>query len=103
MLMCEVALGKINDLREANSEMNKAAEGFNSTRGVGQTGPDHSHSIVFPNGVGVPIGEVIQYPIPTEILKANPPVSQYAVSFNEFIVYDTSQIRMRYLVQFNNH
>jgi hypothetical protein len=62
MLLCEVALGDMNAIKEA-TYMEKAPEGTHSTKGIGQRGPDFSKSIVLPSGVGIPMGQVITYPV----------------------------------------
>jgi hypothetical protein len=62
MLLCEVALGDMNAIKEA-AYMEKAPEGTHSTKGIGQRGPDFSKSIVLPSGVGIPMGQVITYPV----------------------------------------
>jgi len=90
MLMCEVALGKMKELVSAEY-MESAPEGFNSVKAMGQKGPNFNESVVLPNGVLIPSGNIINYPLAT---------SHYHISNSEYIIYDTSQARMRYLIEF---
>jgi len=98
MLMCEVALGKIKELYRAEY-MESPPAGFNSVKGMGERGPDFTKSIVLPNGVIIPSGSMIAYPpVPEDIAKT---LGYYSrIGRNEYIVYNTSQTRMRYLIQF---
>jgi len=84
-----VVLGKMAELFEA-SYMEKPPDGFNSCKAIGKYSPDFSNSLVLPNGVTIPLGK------PVENQKGN----EYRfIQHNEYIVYDTSQVRMRYLVE----
>jgi poly [ADP-ribose] polymerase len=92
MLLCEVALGNIFEAPEP-TYMEQPPQGFNSTRGLGRTGPDWNKKLVLPNGVSIPMGHVITYPDPSHRLR---------LQHNEYIVYNVSQVRMRYLVQIDS-
>jgi len=92
MLLSEVVLGKMY-LRYQSEYVEKLPEGHLSTKGCGQNGPDMGRSIVLNSGAIVPIGPIIQYPPP------DTPEKTYYLHQNEYIVYDTSQVRLRYLVQ----
>ena len=59
-----------------------------STKGCGRTSPDSSTHVTLDNGCIVPSGKGI---------KDNN--MQTSLLYNEYIVYDTSQIKMRYLVK----
>ncbi|KAI9359592.1 poly polymerase catalytic domain-containing protein [Zopfochytrium polystomum] len=90
MLLCDVALGDENALNNADfyaAEKMKSA-GKNSTWGMGRTIPDPKEYVTMPDGVVVPCGKSITSD------KAG-----LALQYNEFITYDLSQIRMRYLVR----
>mmetsp|Transcript_43736 Transcript_43736/g.71094 ORF Transcript_43736/g.71094 Transcript_43736/m.71094 type:complete len:1503 (-) Transcript_43736:654-5162(-) len=96
LLICDVALGRMNELYEAKY-FEAPEEGTNSTKGVGKKGPDWSHSLTFPSGAKVPLGQVVDSPPP-------PPEAPYVyeynrLNYNEYIVYNTSQIVTRYLVE----
>jgi len=90
LLLCEVALGEIY-YPTSVQYMDKPPEGFNSTCGRGHTYPDWSSAIVLPNGVKVPYSH--------KLITANDSTIPRLMNHNEFIVYDTSQVRLRYLMQ----
>ena len=60
-------------------------------KGLGEVGPDYSQSVTLENGVTVPCGPEVRYPEPKE--------ECFCLEHNEYIVYDTSQVRLRYLVE----
>ncbi|KAL7112627.1 hypothetical protein ACP275_04G014300 [Erythranthe tilingii] len=90
LLLCEVALGDMAELVTANSNADKLPAGKLSTKGVGQTAPDLSEAQTLENGVLVPLGK------PKE-----QPGRKGSLLYNEYIVYNVDQIRMRYLVHVN--
>ncbi|XP_036151991.1 poly [ADP-ribose] polymerase 2 isoform X4 [Myotis myotis] len=94
LLLSEVALGQCNELLEANPEAEGLLEGKHSTKGLGKMAPNPASSVTL-NGSTVPLGPAHD----TGIL--NP--DGYTLNYNEFIVYNPNQVRMRYLlkVQFN--
>lgn len=68
---------------------------YNSVLGRGRQGPDPAQNIILANGAIVPIGKHIQHAQRDE--QGN--YIHYSLNYNEYIVYDISQVRMRYLVQ----
>ncbi|MEQ2289452.1 Poly [ADP-ribose] polymerase 2 [Ameca splendens] len=94
LLLSEVALGDCNELLDADYEAHKLPAGKHSTKGLGQTGPDPKNAVTL-NGVTVPMGPSVKTGV------FNP--SGYTLLYNEFIVYNPAQTRMRYLlrIQFN--
>uniref|UniRef100_A0A4W6BPI2 Poly [ADP-ribose] polymerase n=1 Tax=Lates calcarifer TaxID=8187 RepID=A0A4W6BPI2_LATCA len=90
LLLCEVALGDCNELLDADYEANKLPAGKHSTKGLGQTGPDPKNSVTL-DGVTVPMGPGVK----TGVGKN----SGYSLLYNEFIVYNPAQTRMRYLLR----
>ncbi|KAG5514214.1 hypothetical protein RHGRI_035572 [Rhododendron griersonianum] len=88
LLLCEVALGDMAELLTANYNAEKLPEGKLSTKGVGATAPDLSEAQMLEDGVVVPLGK------PKEQVG-----TKGALLYNEYIVYNVDQIRMRYLVQ----
>ncbi|XP_068197339.1 poly [ADP-ribose] polymerase 2 [Antennarius striatus] len=90
LLLCEVALGDSNELLDADYEANKLPAGKHSTKGLGRTGPDPKNSVTL-DGVTVPIGPGVK----TGVGKHN----SYSLLYNEFIVYNPAQTRMRYLLR----
>ncbi|CAL2281279.1 unnamed protein product [Prunus armeniaca] len=90
LLLCEVALGDMAELLTAKYDADKLPEGKLSTKGVGGTEPDLSQARLLDDGVVVPLGK------PKE--NSGP---KGALLYNEYIVYNIEQIRMRYVVQVN--
>ncbi|XP_038135520.1 poly [ADP-ribose] polymerase 2 isoform X2 [Cyprinodon tularosa] len=94
LLLCEVALGDCNELLDADYEAHNLPPGKHSTKGLGQTGPDPRNAVTL-NGMTVPMGPGVKTKV------SNP--GGYSLLYNEFIVYNPAQTRMRYLlrIQFN--
>ncbi|XP_057838733.2 poly [ADP-ribose] polymerase 2-A isoform X3 [Cryptomeria japonica] len=89
LLLCEVALGEMVELEQADYNADKLPNGKLSTKGVGGTAPDPSKSHILPDGVIVPLGTP----------KQSNTKAHTSLLYNEFIVYNVEQIRMRYIVQ----
>jgi len=94
ILLCEVALGEMNKLTHSDYYASNLPQGKLSTKGCGRTSPDPSTHITMDNGCIIPSGKSI---------KDNN--MQTSLLYNEYIVYDTKQIKMRYLLKlkFNYH
>ncbi|BBH10454.1 Poly [ADP-ribose] polymerase 2 [Prunus dulcis] len=90
LLLCEVALGDMAELLTAKYDADKLPEGKLSTKGVGGTEPDLSQARLLDDGVVVPLGKPKENSEP-----------KGALLYNEYIVYNVEQIRMRYVVQGN--
>ncbi|KAI5680455.1 hypothetical protein M9H77_01682 [Catharanthus roseus] len=86
LLLCEVALGDMAELLTANYDADKLPQGKLSTKGVGKTAPSEARKL--DDGVIVPLGRPKQQSGPKGCLL-----------YNEYIVYDVEQIKMRYVVQ----
>ena len=96
MLLSEVALGTPYERLSAQYEADKQCKkkGFDSTWGKGKTTPDPNGGAALPGepSVRVPCG------------KGMPSgVADSALLYDEFIVYDTAQIRQRYVLQVKFH
>ncbi|KAJ7561684.1 hypothetical protein O6H91_03G037600 [Diphasiastrum complanatum] len=87
MLLSEVALGEMKELKSAKY-MEKPPEGFNSTKGLGQTKPNESTFEYLDNDVTVPCG----LPVPSGVQGSE-------LLYNEYIVYDPAQVRLRFLLK----
>lgn len=87
MLLCEVALGNMYELKHS-LYVNPLPKGKHSTKGLGRTCPDPSASFTTPEGVVIPMGKGI-----------DSGVNGSSLLYNEFIVYDTAQINMKYLLK----
>lgn len=90
LLLCEVALGDCNELFDADYEANNLPSGKHSTKGLGRTGPNPKNAITL-DGMTVPMGPGVA----TGAAKNQ----GYSLLYNEFIVYNPSQARMRYLLR----
>ncbi|KAL6489704.1 hypothetical protein MHYP_G00000490 [Metynnis hypsauchen] len=94
LLLSEVALGDCNELLEANYDADKLPSGKHSTKGLGQTAPDPKNFVTL-DGATVPMGPGVK----TGVGQGG----GYSLLYNEFVVYNPAQTRMRYLlrVRFN--
>ncbi|CAF92030.1 unnamed protein product, partial [Tetraodon nigroviridis] len=90
LLLCEVALGDSNELLDADYEANNLPNGKHSTKGLGRTGPDPKNALTL-EGVTVPMGPGVN----TGVGKHK----SYTLLYNEFVIYNPAQIRMRYLLR----
>lgn len=100
LLLCEVALGTMNGLVEAKY-MEKPPAGFDSTKGCGSNGPDFTQCLTTHDGLIIPSGPHITYPPPPP-LTSGPNAGQpraYGLGWNEYIVYNEAQVKMKYLVR----
>ena len=85
LVLCEVALGKANEvLRPTYSNVLPA--GCHSTHALGCTVPDPAGSQTLGKDVMVPMGPQSSDP-------------KGGMGHNEFIVYNTKQVKMRYIVK----
>jgi len=92
MLLCEVALGKMNELLHADYNAANLPPGTLSTKGCGKSAPPPNSYIKIDGDIQVPIG------------KGEPSdVKNGSLLYNEYIVYDIRQVKLRYLlkVKFN--
>ncbi|XP_077381446.1 poly [ADP-ribose] polymerase 2 isoform X2 [Festucalex cinctus] len=97
LLLCEVALGDSNELLDADYNANNLPVGKHSTKGIGRTGPDPQNSVTL-NGVTVPMGPGVKTTQKAASLSKG---GAYSLLYNEFIVYNPAQTRMRYLLRVN--
>ena len=88
LLMCEVALGEQNELLQANYRADKLPKGKQSVKGVGRVAPDEKNFTKLADGTVIPMG-------PGKDVDIN----GAALNYNEYIVYDTAQVRLRYLAK----
>uniref|UniRef100_A0A0E0AIQ7 Poly [ADP-ribose] polymerase n=1 Tax=Oryza glumipatula TaxID=40148 RepID=A0A0E0AIQ7_9ORYZ len=91
MLLSEVALGDMYELKKATS-MDKPPRGKHSTKGLGKTVPLESEFAKWRDDVVVPCGK----PVPASIKTSE-------LMYNEYIVYNTSQVKMQYLLKVRFH
>ena len=88
LLLCEVALGDMNEKLHADYYAGNLPPGKNSTKGVGRTAPNPDNAVKMSDGVVIPMGP-----------GQNTNVLGCSLQYNEFIVYDVAQIRVRYLLR----
>ncbi|KAG7313699.1 hypothetical protein KOW79_000079 [Hemibagrus wyckioides] len=94
LLLSEVALGNCHELLDADYDADKLPSGKHSIKGLGQTAPDPKNATTL-DGVTVPLGPGVR----TIVGRSG----GYTLLYNEFVVYNPAQIRMKYLlrIQFN--
>ncbi|XP_054569063.1 poly [ADP-ribose] polymerase 1 [Eptesicus fuscus] len=86
ILLGEVALGNMYELKHA-LHVSKLPKGKHSVKGLGKTTPDPSASITL-DGVEVPLGTGV-----------SSGVDDTSLLYNEYIVYDTAQVNLKYLLK----
>ena len=96
ILLCEAALGNIynakkNDLDVENLPFLK--EGYNSLKSVSYLGPDHNKNFVCNNGIIIPLGNIVDYQ------EGKNDFNSMITSQPEYVVYNTAQVKIRYIVQ----
>lgn len=94
LLLCEVALGDIFETKQTEGDVGELQAPFKSVKALGRRGPRKDKRIVMPNGCTVPVGKVVDYYTDRKADDQLPVLGE-----SEYIVYDLSQVRIRYLVQ----
>lgn len=89
LLLCEVALGNSLELQHAKM-VDKLPKGFHSVKGCGKIYPNPDETVTSEDGLSIPSG------MPVEDLSI-----ESSLLYNEYIVYDTAQIRAKYLFKVN--
>ncbi|CAF2149039.1 unnamed protein product [Rotaria magnacalcarata] len=93
MLLCEVALGQMYECYNAKSlSAETLPTDTQSTKGCGQTIPDPKENYYTDDGVLIPMGHGV-----------NANIKHSSLLYNEYIVYNTDQVKLKYLlrVEFN--
>lgn len=96
MLLCEVALGDAQELNRAKYDAHLLPPGKMHTKGLGKTIPDPTDFTFIDNGsVKVPYGK--------PVASTQPEAAASSLLYNEYITYDATRIKTRYLflVKFN--
>lgn len=88
MLLCDVALGNQHKLKRPSPTASQLPEGTHSVLGVGMHGPQKLNESPTKEGYVIPNGP---------IKATNERDTMF--TFNEYVVYNPSQVRMRYLVK----
>ncbi|XP_057448680.1 poly [ADP-ribose] polymerase 1-like [Lotus japonicus] len=92
MLLSEVALGDIYEVIKEKEYMDIAPEGKHSTKALGQEMPLESEHVKWRGDVTVPCGK----PVSSNVEGSEP-------KCNEYIVYDTAQVKMQFLLKVRFH
>ncbi|CAF0727501.1 unnamed protein product [Brachionus calyciflorus] len=90
--LSEVSLGVCNELKQADYDADKLPKGKSSTKGVGRSEPDKNEWVTLDDGCIVPCGK-----LKNTIDKKD--LASYSLLYNEYIVYNVDQVRLRYLVK----
>mmetsp|Transcript_16327 Transcript_16327/g.13999 ORF Transcript_16327/g.13999 Transcript_16327/m.13999 type:complete len:166 (+) Transcript_16327:8339-8836(+) len=94
VMLCETALGDMYEKYNAEF-ITKLEPPYKSTKGLGKRGPNFNQNVTLINGAVVPLGDHIHYEYFDKDGNREYPV----LNFNEYIVYDLSQVRIRYIIQ----
>ncbi|CAF1574984.1 unnamed protein product [Rotaria sp. Silwood1] len=94
MLLCEVALGKSEDVTDISGHGGQPLDldKYQSRRAHGHSIPDPRLTITRNFGAQMPLGQLISCTDPNH--------TYHRCTYNEYIVFDESQIALRYIVQF---
>ena len=90
--LSEVSLGAWNELKNADCDADKLPKGKLSTKGLGRSEPNKNEWVTLDDGCIVPVGNLKSAPNKAE-------ANTYSLLYNEFVVYDVAQIKIRYLVK----
>ena len=93
ILLCEAALGNMYKPKNDKVDYEKLDflnEGYNSLKSISSSGPDPNKNFICNNGITIPIGNIVSY---------NSNVIEYSTAHPEYIVYDTAQVKIRYIVK----
>jgi ankyrin repeat protein/predicted DNA-binding WGR domain protein len=88
LLLCEVALGKSLELT-APQNITNLTDGNLSVKGVGINTPNPKKDVYIPNGMILPLGELTQRDNTSKLL---------SLQYDEYIVYNEDQVKIRYMV-----
>jgi hypothetical protein len=88
LILAEVALGTPTK-RYHSDYITSLPEGTHSTYALGRSMPDPAGDLVLPSGLVVPTGRPINQP---------DGYHKCSLMYNEFIVYDVTQVRLKYLL-----
>ncbi|KAJ1569366.1 hypothetical protein HK405_006057 [Cladochytrium tenue] len=91
LLLCDVAIGEKPFESVVSKYMEAAEPGTNATKGLGKRIPDDSLQLTLQDGANANFGPLVEAK-PTEMHK------YFNLNFNEYIVYDPAQVRIRYVV-----
>lgn len=88
LALCEVSLGEELVLQHANPSITSPPRGKHSIKGQGRFSPNPTGNVVMSNGATLACGSLVE----------DKAVHSQLI-YNEYIVYDTKQIKLRFLVK----
>jgi poly [ADP-ribose] polymerase len=91
LALFDVSLGEPNELINSDYDADKLPANKHSTKGLGKHEPDRKQWVNLEDNCVVPMGELMQTGIENK--------SGYTLLYNEYVVYDVRQIKMRYLLK----
>merc|ERR1740131_420319 len=91
LLVCEVSTGVARELVQADPRADKLLKGIKSVKGLGRVEPSKKENLPGSDGLCLPLGPAQG----TKVAK----MKGYTLNYNEFIVYDTRQIKMKFLAK----
>ena len=102
ILLCEVVVGKAYTSKTTplGLEFDKSFlnEGYNSFKSTSYQGPNLNKNFITNNGITVPLGTTEDYGIRN--MKINDVNNSCIITeYPEYVVYDTSQVVIRYIVK----
>ncbi|CAF0785252.1 unnamed protein product [Brachionus calyciflorus] len=96
ILLCEVGLGKVKELRTSYEGVDSLPNGYDSVKALGQMEPDPNNQLIMPNGCIMPLGDMVKAEYkPGEYIH-----SRYS-NESQYVVYDEKQCAVRYILQFD--
>jgi len=96
ILLCEAALGNIYNAKKSDLDVENLPflkEGYNSLKSVSYSGPDHNKNFVCNSGIIIPLGNIVDYQ------QGKNDFNSMITSQPEYVVYNTAQVKIRYIVQ----
>ena len=92
MMLCEVALGDIEERNRGDYNLPYTMKNEkNSIKVIGINVPYEGDNIIFDSDIILPLGDPV---------KLDNKEKKTFFAYNEYVVYDVNQIKMKYLVMF---
>ena len=85
-------MGESNELIQADYNADKLPSNKSSTKGLGRSEPNKKEWIKIEDDITVPIGNITS-------TESSSNKNAYSLLYNEYIVYNESQIRTRFIVK----
>jgi poly [ADP-ribose] polymerase len=98
MLLCEVALGKVKELRNSYETVDSLPNGYDSVKVLGRKEPDPANNVTLPSGCVIPLGKEID-----SLLKPGEHIYSRGSNYSQYVIYNESQVCIRYIIQYYTH